>query len=290
MQITWRLLSSRFVKNSGDENIFYCPVCDLNDTSGHFYANIRTGMYHCFKCGTKGRLPLPQKSSKLKAKRKPRLAQERKSEVSLPYGTIRMRFLTPSLYDDLLEINPDLKRFFQKKKITYEIAQKYDLGFCPTGRLKNRIILPIYFEKRVVGWQARAMYKFAKDFQGRKYQTPKSFQINHYLYNWDEAKEYPVIVVVEGPFDVFTVGPNAVATFGTSISAEQVRLLSNLKARKILMWDYDARIKAWKTAQRLPFTLDLALVPHLGPSALSSQEITSVISSAGNQNLRSLVV
>jgi len=118
-----------------------------------------------------------------------------------------------------------LKREFDPKKI----GKHYNVHWCAKSDRKlceGRLIIPIYHNRKMVGWQARATYECDwKKSTFPKYYTAPGTPRRHILYNFDNAKKYKSIVVVEGPTDVWRVGPQAVCTLGATITSQQQALI-----------------------------------------------------------------
>ena len=117
-------------------------------------------------------------------------------------------------------------------------------GFIPGTRIfanlvQDRIIIPIMWQHRLVGWQARSLNH---DEKRVKYYTMPGLQKNYMLFNGDRARLSRFGVVVEGAFDAFRVGPRAVALLGSSMSAHQRALVSAFwsTGAMVLMLDPDA--------------------------------------------------
>jgi hypothetical protein len=55
------------------------------------------------------------------------------------------------------------------------------------------------------------------------------------LYNYDQARKYNCVVIVEGPADVWAVGPQAVAMFGSDLSMVQRELLYAWKRNGVVV-------------------------------------------------------
>ena len=87
--------------------------------------------------------------------------------------------------------------------------------------VRNRLIIPIYKNGMMVGWQARAIV----DGEKIKYYTMPGFRKSTLLFNGDRARQYDFGVLVEGFFDAARVGPRAVAAFGHKLSHIQRDLL-----------------------------------------------------------------
>ena len=87
--------------------------------------------------------------------------------------------------------------------------------------VRNRIMIPIYKNGMMVGWQARAIV----DGEKVKYYTMPGFRKSCMLFNGDRARQYDFGVLVEGFFDAARVGPRSVAAFGHKLSHIQRDLL-----------------------------------------------------------------
>jgi hypothetical protein len=124
------------------------------------------------------------------------------------------------------------------------LAEQFRVGFLlhPAPRLwylKDRIIIPVFFDNKLVGWQAR-LAREPKDKQELKYISMNNLPRGRILYNFDQARLYPFVVVVEGPMDVWRFGPEAVALLG-QIAGAQTNLLTIYWKTVIIMLDEDAK-------------------------------------------------
>lgn len=108
----------------------------------------------------------------------------------------------------------------------------------------NRIIVPIRMDGALVGWQGRWPADLDWKASGvRKYFNLKNMHKRLMLYNYDVAKAWPFVVVVEGVTSAWRIGPPAVAVLGKTLSPRQQMLLQHDWAGKpiILILDPDAR-------------------------------------------------
>lgn len=131
------------------------------------------------------------------------------------------------------------------------LAAAYGLGYVESAAhfwsASNRIYCPIHQNGKYAGWQCR--YVGDPDFKAKgappKYFTLPGMQKGQMLWGLDLAVKYRTVVVVEGPFDRFNFGPQAVATLGFPPTADQLKLLANRFADKsvVLMPDPDV----WKS-------------------------------------------
>jgi DNA primase len=139
-------------------------------------------------------------------------------------------------------------------------------------RFRGRLIFPIFNENdKVVGFGGRRLYE---DDPGGKYiNSPetKIYNKSRILYGLNFAKEsirsLDYIILVEGYMDVIALSQtnisNVVASSGTSLTEEQVKLISRYTKNVVILFDADlAGIKAVKRGIEiiLEAGLDLSVV------------------------------
>ena len=132
------------------------------------------------------------------------------------------------------------------------LSEKYRLlGTGISGEWKYRIIIPIYFRGKLVSFQGRDITDEQK-LRYKSLEIEKSvMHYKHTLYGIDECTGN-TIIVMEGPFDVWRWGDGAVATYGTSITEWQIRLLSRYRAVFFLFdAEEEAQRLALKAARKL---------------------------------------
>jgi len=127
------------------------------------------------------------------------------------------------------------------------------------GEYSFRIIVPIYYKKQLVSFQARSIYSKEKcselgilRYKNMPIELSK-INIKHILYNLDNCSE-DWLVVVEGVFDCWRLGPKSIAaTMGTSMSEEQIILLAERYKKAIFLFDpeKEAQDRAKKYGERL---------------------------------------
>ena len=128
-----------------------------------------------------------------------------------------------------------------------ELSRNWGVCYCEEAErnkgyaaelVTGRLIIPIWWEQQLLGWQARAIEKGANP----KYYTMPGLPKQKILYNGDRARQFPFGVIVEGVFDAFAIGPCAVATLGHKLSWSQRELLSKWfgNGSVCLLYDPDA--------------------------------------------------
>lgn len=114
------------------------------------------------------------------------------------------------------------------------------------GELAWRIFIPIFFQGRCVSWTTRSI----SDAVSKRYiaARPDQESFNHrtLLYGEDYCRHS--VVVTEGPFDVWRVGPGAVCTFGTDYSRAQLDRIAAYPVRVIC---FDSPPDAQRKAREL---------------------------------------
>jgi DNA primase len=165
-------------------------------------------------------------------------------------------------------------------------ATEFGIGFYGSpGLMRGRVVIPIHNDRgQVVAYAGRAV-----DGESPKYKLPMGFHKSLELYNLHRtlATGSNTVIVVEGYFDCVRVHqaglPCVVALMGSSLSAEQERVLVERFARIILVLDGDGpgRMASWKISQRLLRKRDVLTVrlnDGIQPDQLSPNEIRSLLS------------
>jgi DNA primase len=154
-----------------------------------------------------------------------------------------------------------LSRHFQTRGIPLELAQEVGLlmprdrgGYY--DRFRNRIIFPIFDrQSRVIAFGGRII----GEGEPKYLNSPESllYSKGRTLYGLPQAAEAlrhtGVALVVEGYLDLIALQvkgiANVLATLGTALTREQVRLLKSLAEKVVLVYDGDAAgAKAMKRA------------------------------------------
>jgi len=139
--------------------------------------------------------------------------------------------------------NKKLPPYFAERGITRKRAIQFDLGWCDVGFYRNRLIVPVVQNGKLVTCHTRWMEKVPPDGV-KKVRYPKGAKTNRMLFNYDKAKKCTRLVLCEDVFSAMAVGKNAVGTFGTHLSKYQLAMLLASSAREIVvMWDRDATVR-----------------------------------------------
>lgn len=187
------------------------------------------------------------------------------TEIPLPEGSRAIHGILP---------------YCRKRGIMTEDVRDFGLWYCDSGRFANRLIFPVFENRRLVYFQGRAMWgpqpgeeHFLKSLNPPK--TPGAAVSSEVLFNLDVARQYPRVAIVEGPIDAIHAGSSAVATFGKKISITQIMKLKYAGVREVdLMWDGPSETEprgAWEEMGRYAgmlaglFRLRLVYLPRGDP-------------------------
>lgn len=123
----------------------------------------------------------------------------------------------------------EVKEYMQSRKLW--IDDGHDYYWSPKLQYRDRLIIPFYYEGRIVGWTGRTINNDKKP----KYLTESQ---PGYLYNLDQQNSEKVFcIVVEGPLDANPI--DGVALLRAEINEQQVMLLKRLNKDIILLPDRD---------------------------------------------------
>lgn len=137
--------------------------------------------------------------------------------------------------------------YWASRQIAPETVAEFKLGYDPA---EKRVVFPHFFGGNLVGWQKRVTPETVPPFP--KYRNSVGFPKAETLYNYDRARDYKTVIVVESPMSVVrahSLGfPNVVATFGAKVTQHQIDLLRDW--RTVYVW-FDADTAGLTGEQKL---------------------------------------
>lgn len=167
--------------------------------------------------------------------------------------------------------------------------EDYNFYWSPDLQHRDRLIVPFYYEKRIVGWTARSIKSNAR---------PKylSSQQPGYVFNIDNQHYKKLFaIVVEGPLDAIHI--DGVAVLKNEISEQQAMVLKRLRKDIIVLPDRDLAGKAMmEQALELGYSVSLPDwdpdIKDVGDAVQRYGKIYtlySIVSSAERSNLKNQV-
>lgn len=235
-----------------------CPYCSPGSGGFRMGWSLRKKYLNCWRCGpcrTNDALIMLLGVNSDEARR---IAKELKAHDDLnPYVRGMDIRGTLKLPEGLGPLTAYHKRYLLKRGFSpRNLVKEWEIeGIGIAKRLAWRLFIPIHDKKgEVVSWTTRAI----SEKQSPRYMTAKANQekVNHKHLLYGEWKvPGHAIVVVEGPTDVWAVGPGAVATTGLSYGPHQVWKIAQYPVRVVCFDGEDqAQARADKLCEQLaPF-------------------------------------
>jgi len=181
-------------------------------------------------------------------------------------------------FENILEPTP--YHNYINARIGLDTAVRFGLGYCPTGFFKHRIIIPITFDKKIIGFSGRSLYH-----TGVRYMLSYRFPSNSSLFCYDEPTD-GTAYLSESIFDTLTLyrwGFSSVyATFGARISYNHILLLirKGVKHLKILFHNDKAGIAGVQNALpllKVHFLVEIGILPlDRDINEMTSDEFSSI--------------
>lgn len=264
--------------HNGLELVCDCPVCGHHKLS----VNAVSGVYKCWRGCCSGHV-----------------RKLLKTHVAMTTAPVRVEkrdygYIEPGTCVNLtaVDANNPAAVYLQARGFDYrELGRTFGLQYCSVGRkfakglfnTSNTVMIPVVMNGTTVGWQSRLIYDpdtltdaqcgligLPWDDEKRKYhKPPKYFTMpgmdkRFILWNFDQARKSEVVVVTEGVFDAVRVGPCGVATFGKSVSDQQVALLQQYWKAVVVLLDPDAAKEADRLVRRFGPTVRVVPVTLKG--------------------------
>lgn len=259
-----------------------CKFHDNRNTPAFSIGN--NGLWHCFSCEAKGNIKQLHE----------RLGGDVGWQEELKILGVQ---LNPRKYDasqvkkKIGAMPRDFKPYGMHNKppgyvlgrLKWPTVSYFGLGSSNEGRCRDRVIIPVKFKGKNVGFHGRAI----SDKEEMKYYNSSGFEIKDYLFNYDSCEKGEPLIVVEGAFNAMSMWekgfPNTVATFGTKFTNKQVQLMFSLAPESIVIcFDRDshkdrpgqkAAIALAEVTYQLIPTYIMPLPIDLDPNALSAETL-----------------
>jgi hypothetical protein len=233
---------------------FNAVCCDDKRNRGGLIKDGDTVSYHCFNCGFKaswqpGRTVSAKLRKLLNLLNVPDDLVSKITIESLRYTNVDSYVPTVSLPKFEVKSLPDQAKLITEylndppeslmPVIEYLLSrdlylEDYPFYWSPIQTFRQRLIIPFYYQNRIVGYTARAI-----DDTRPKYMAE---QQPGYVFNLDRQHTHREFVIVcEGPMDA--IGIDGLAIMGSEINSQQRMLIDQLKRTVIIVPDRDANGK-----------------------------------------------
>ena len=260
-----------------------CPMCGGADHGFHGGFNISQNYYNCWKCGSHQMENVVGTLLGVKWFEAKEILSQYTKTIS-QQQVIKKKIASAKeceLPTNTHNLNHQHKKYLEKRNFNpNEIWKRWNIkGTGPIGPYKFRIIIPIYFEGKLVSYQGRDITN-RSDLRYKACAIEKEvIHHKHIVYGIDHVKNRKA-VIVEGVFDVWRLGYGAISTFGTEVTNEQIILLANRLDYCAICFDVNAKSKAELLGNRLiglGVKVDLIEIDADDPAELSELEARKVM-------------
>lgn len=244
-----------------------CPFC-VGNPGYHLGYNLQANYFHCWRCGGKYAQTVISKLLNVPTGKARSILQQYDIYISSytapDISIVKKSFKYPSGTDELADNHI---RYLQKRNFDPDLL--IDLwqlkGTGPISRIesdgkkidyKHRIIIPYEWNGEIVSFDSRSIAISGSDKERYK-ACPKDREIIEHKkilygkqYAWKDAG-----ICLEGPTDVWRLGPLSFCTSGIQYTPEQVRIIAKAFKRVFVIFDPEpqAQVQANKLSKELEF-------------------------------------
>jgi len=287
------LISARFQKFKKVKNNLYnfrCPICgdsqkNRNKARGYLYQVKNNTNYKCHNCGINVSFnnflrqidPVIHKQYTFEKFKEGHTG--RNFTADEPVFHFEAPKFKPKLNLPKASENPDATEYLVNRKLNpdnYYYAEKFkewtnslQQTFDSTERDEPRIIIPLFYQNTLVGFQGRAL-----DPNKIKYITVMINDDAPKIYGLDEIKKDKTIYVTEGPFDS-TFIPNSIALCGADGDLGKWGISNPV-------WIYDNEPRNTEIVSRVSRTIDKGERIVIWPSNVKEKDINDMVLSGLN--------
>jgi hypothetical protein len=209
-----------------------CPDCSPNWQHMRLGYNLQFGYFNCWACGPKRtydtfRNLLPQEVD-VKALMAELSCSSFQEVKEVPRGI----YLPPK---GLTKLMPQHRNYLEKRGFDPdELEKTWDIkGIGLVAAYQWRVFIPIYHKREPVSWTTRSLSDEVKT----KYlsASPQQEKVDNHSILYGEDFCTNAVVITEGPFDAWKIGPGAVATLGLGYSLRQLARMAKFSVRAVCL-------------------------------------------------------
>jgi hypothetical protein len=205
-----------------------CPFCGKGTGKFHLGYSLSDNYCACWRCGGHHLIKVVAELTGLPYNQTAKLIgtlSTEKDKTTKKTG----RLVIPPGVIPLMDVH---RRYLMKRGFDWtQLVETWDVQGVGVGaKVSWSIFIPIHYRGEVVSWTTRAIGKRNARYCSAA-QEEESIPHKDLLFGEDYCTH--TIIITEGPFDVFMIGPGAVATFGTAYSSSQVSKMTRYPRRYV---------------------------------------------------------
>jgi DNA primase len=232
---------------------YHCPYCNHHKPKLEInFSQNKKGYnpWHCWVCNKKGsRVSSLFKKSGASPEKFEELKKLIGTEIEIREVQSNTKLELPKEYKPIIGSRDIIARhafaYLKNRGITKDDIEKYNIGYCESGRYAKMVIVPSYDET------GNLNYFTGRSFEKEpfvKYRNPEASRdiIPFELFiNWSIP-----LILCEGPFDAIAIKRNAIPLLGKNIQQNLMKKIVTSKVKKIyIALDTDAQKQALKFAE-----------------------------------------
>jgi predicted RNA-binding Zn-ribbon protein involved in translation (DUF1610 family) len=287
------LISSRFQKFKRVKNNLYnfrCPICgdsqtNKNKARGYLYQIKNNTNYKCHNCGVNVSFNNFLKQIDTEIHKQYIFEKFKEGNTGKNFTTEApiLHFEAPKFKSKLdlpkASENPVAKAYLEKRKLNsnnYYYAERFKEwtnSLRPTfdfvGKDEPRIIIPLFYQNTLVGFQGRALGS-----NKVKYITIMLTDDAPKIYGLDEIKKDTPVYITEGPFDSTFIS-NSIALCGSDGDVDKWGISDPV-------WIYDNEPRNTEILSRISRVIEMGQKVVIWPSTIKEKDINDMILSGLN--------
>ena len=282
------LISPRLQKFKRVKNNLYnfrCPICgdsqkNKNKARGYLYQVKSNTNFKCHNCGLN--ISFNNFLKQLDINTHKQYTFEKFKEgttgknfvVDEPEFKFEVPKFKPKLDLSRASENPDARAYLERRKLnpyTFYYTQEFKewtnalkLTFDSTVKDEPRIIIPLYYQDTLVGFQGRALGP-----SKIKYITVMLNDDAPKIYGLDEIEKNKTVYITEGPFDS-TFVRNSIAMCGADGDLDKWGILNRV-------WIYDNEPRNAEIVRRIQSKIESGESVVIYPNTISEKDINDMI-------------
>jgi len=275
----------KFKKVKRDLYNFRCPICgdskkNKNKTRGYLYSAKRDVNFKCHNCGSGMTFNSFLKTLDLGVHKQYCIEKFKQGKTGRSHITNEPKFIfeKPKFSKKLsLPLCSEIEvasNYLEKRKIDptkfyfaedfASFVKSFPEASHHNLRQEQRIIIPLYYEKTLIGFQGRSL-----DSKSIKYITVMLKEEAPKIYGLDKITKDEAVYITEGPFDSTFIS-NSVAMCGADVDIGNLGISNPV-------WIYDNEPRNREILSRISRTIDSGHSIVIWPTQIKEKDINDMI-------------